>query len=258
MKKKLMATMALTAAISVANILPAFAYTADGPWGPEQHTTFGIQEGSGDEFKNQASFEVPLYVTMAAINEDTKKGEFATDRLITPKGYDIKNSATNAGSFIAVQSFDVEMYDTAKWSIVEKGNALTDDYHMTFRIGKVDLKAQTAGTAKTYATKNIYDNTTAADQGKKVFELKDGIFENTDGTLRILNAQEYLSSGTKNPGVGIELYGGIKPTVRTGKKDDGTAAQFKVVYHMVSTDENGNVKTAASYIGDDRNAAGYK
>ena len=256
MKKKLMATMALTAAISVANILPAFAYTADGPWGPEQHTTFGIQEGSGDEFKNQASFEVPLYVTMAAINEDNKKGEFATDRLITPKGYDIKNSATNAGSYIAVQSFDVEMYNTAKWSIVDAAPT-TNLYDMTFRIGKVNLKPQTAGTAKTYATDAVYQ-AAGTKKDQSVYPLKDGIFEKTDGTLKVLDAQEYLSSGTKNPGVGIELYGGIKSGVRTGKKDDGTAAQFKVVYHMVSTDEQGNVKTAASYIGDDRKAAGYK
>lgn len=249
-KKSVLITMALVAALSVGNALPVYAYTANGVWSNEQHTTFGIQEGTATDLTNQASFEVPLYVTMAAIDK-TDKGNFDPTKLVTPEGYDVKNSATKTGSYIAVQSFDVEMYQDATWEIIANGTAPATDKQMTFSIGTVNLEAQTKGTTKTYATKDVA--ATNADAVK----LAEGTFAKTDGALKPIDAQEYLSTGTQNPGKGIALSGTIQEATRTNN-GGGTAAQFRVIYHMVPTDENGTVKTAAAYVGDNKTEAGYK
>lgn len=237
-KVKLLSTMALAAVLSAGSVLPVFAYTANGAWSSEQHTTFGIQEGAETDFANQASFEVPLYVTMAAISD--------RDTLATPDGYDVKNSATKAGSFIAVQSLDVEMYQDATWSIVnDKADVGTDDKKMTFTMGTQKLVAQTSGTTVSYGvTGQNKDQTFAV-----------GTFAKAGSTLKELDAQEYLSSGTSNPGTGIKLSGDIYATTRA---KNTTTAQFRVIYHMVPTDGAGNVKTAATYVGDNKKDAGYK
>lgn len=246
-KVKLLSTMALAAVLSAGSVLPVFAYTADGAWSSEQHTTFGIQEGSATDFANQASFEVPLYVTMAAIDK-TNKGSFDPAKLVTPKGYDIKNSSTNAESYIAVQSLDVEMYQNATWEIITYGQVLSNAKEMTFKIGNLALTAQTKGTTRTYGTKDV--------QTKNV-DLADGIFAKKDGSLYPLGEQEYMSSHSKTPGSGIALEGTVQETTRTND-GAGTAAQFRVVYHMVPTDKTGTVKTAAAYVGDNKKDAGYK
>ena len=238
-KVKLLSTMALAAVLSAGSVLPVFAYTADGAWSSEQHTTFGIQEGSETDFANQASFEVPLYVTMAAIS--------GKDTLTTPDGYDVKNSATKEGSYIAVQSFDVEMYQNATWEIIDNNAIPASSKQMTFSIGTVNLSPQKKGTTKTYGTKGITADVT----------LTEGTFAAANGDLKVLNAQQYLSTGTQNPGKGIALAGKIQDTTRT-KDGNGTAAQFRVIYHMVPTDDAGNVKTAAAYVGDNKKEAGYK
>lgn len=246
MKKKVLMTTALVAALTIGNVMPVAAYTADGAWSKEQHTTFGIQEGKADDFAHQASFEVPLYVTMAAISTEDVNGKFPTDQLVTPEGYDIKNSSTKDNSFIAVESFDVEMYQSATWEIIESTATPTGKYQMTFRIGDVDLKAQTKGKTIKYGTKDAV--------GKNV-DLADNLFAGAGGVLKPLGAQQYLSNHSTTQGAGIPLYGKIASEVRT--KSNGTAAQFRIIYHMVPTDENGTKKAAAAYVGDDKKKAGY-
>lgn len=246
-KVKLLSTMALAAVLSAGSVLPVFAYTANGAWSNEQHTTFGIQEGTADDFANQASFEVPLYVTMAAIDKDNA-GSFPTDCLVTPAGYDVKNSATKDGSYIAVQSFDVEMYQDATWKIIDNNSVPIGSKEMTFSIGTVNLSPQEKGTTKTYGTKDVTNKDVA---------LTEGTFAAANGALKELNAQEYLSTGTQNPGKGIVLAGKIAEANRTNN-GAGTAAQFRVIYHMVPTDGAGNIKTAATYVGDNKKDAGYK
>mgnify|MGYP004606544287 CR=1 FL=1 len=249
MKKKLLMTTALVAALSIGNVMPVFAYTADGVWSNEQHTTFGIQEGSATDFAHQASFEVPLYVTMAAI-DNTDKGNFDPEQLVTPEGYDIKNSSTKADSYIAVESFDVEMYNTATWSIITFGSTPNTSKEMTFKIGNQELRAQTAGQTIKYGTKDVK-------QENKNVDLQDGIFAKTDGKLNPLGAQQYMSNHSTAPGKGIPLFGKIQATNRANN-GTGTAAQFRVIYHMVPTDKDGNKKTAAAYVGDNKTEAGYK
>lgn len=246
-KVKLLSTMALAAVLSAGSVLPVFAYTADGAWSDEQHTTFGIQEGTATDFANQASFEVPLYVTMAAIDK-TNKGSFDPTKLVTPKGYDIKNSSTAAESYIAVRSLDVEMNQNATWKIITYGQTPGTAKEMTFKIGNLTLTAQEKGTTLIYGTKDV--------QTKNV-DLADGIFAKTDGSLYPLGAQEYMSSHSKTSGSGIALEGTVQETTRSND-GTGTAAQFRVVYHMVPTDKQGAVKTAAAYIGDNKEEAGYK
>lgn len=243
--------MALAAVLSAGSVLPVFAYTANGAWSGDQHTTFGIQEGTQADFANQASFEVPLYVTMAAVsNADYEAGtpgkDFDPSKLVTPEGYDIKNSSTKGGSAIAIRTLDVEMYDTATWSIIENGQAPNGDKEMTFSIGTLNLKAQTKGTTHTYGIKGSGATTE--------FDAP-GTFSGTDGGMKELTAGQYMSTGSTNVGKGITLQGNIKSAVRT--KGD-TVAQFRVVYHMVATDGKGNVKTAAAYVGDNKKEAGYK
>lgn len=247
MKKKVLMTTALVAALTIGNVMPVAAYTANGAWSKEHHTTFGIQEGTATNFANQASFEVPLYVTMAAIDK-TDSGTFDPTKLVTPEGYDIKNSSTKDESFIAVQSLDVEMYQDATWKIITYGQTPAGPKEMTFKIGNLTLTAQDKGSTIIYGTKDV--------QNKNV-DLQDGIFAKTDGSLNPLGAQQYMSNHSTTPGAGILLSGAIQSADRTND-GKGTAAQFRIVYHMVPTDKNGTVKTAAAYVGDNKKDAGYK
>lgn len=246
MKKKVLMTTALVAALTIGNVMPVAAYTANGAWSKNQHTTFGIQEGKASDFAHQASFEVPLYVTMAAISTEDNDGKFPTDQLVTPEGYDIKNSSTKADSYIAVESFDVEMYQNATWDIITFNTEPTTAKQMTFKIGNVELRQQSKGTTIVYGTKDV---------ATKNVDLQDGMFAKADGKLNPLGAQQYMSTHTTTQTTGISLFGKIKSDVRT--KQGGTAAQFRIVYHMVPTDVNGTKQTAASYVGDDRKDAGY-
>lgn len=247
MKKKVLMTTALVAALTIGNVMPVAAYTANGAWSKEHHTTFGIQEGEAADFAHQASFEVPLYVTMAAIsNVNNDQNKFPTDELVTPEGYDIKNSSMKADSYIAVESFDVEMYQNATWDIITFGTIPATAKQMTFKIGNVELAQQSKGTTVVYGTKDV---------ATKNVDLKDGMFAKTDGKLYPLGAQQYMSTHTTAQTTGISLFGKIKSEART--KTNGTAAQFRVVYHMVPTDADGNKKAAASYVGDDKKDAGY-
>ena len=161
--RKVLATSVLTTAALIQAAMPAFAAgqsngsTIDQP---AAHTQFGIIESTKD-VSGQVSFEVPLYVTMAAVSNK--------NRMAVPSknAYYIENtskSIINADGVeeptepIGVTNMEVVGLDGG-WSIVatEPGDFTTKDdkkaHEMTFTLGKEVFKPMDATGQQT-----IYDN----------------------------------------------------------------------------------------------------
>ena len=226
MKKKIMAAM--LAALVLSQGMTAFANPSTNNPKGDEHTTIGIMESTTNV--GQASFEVPLYVTTAAISNQTA--------LVCPEGYDITNTAgTNGGRAIGVVRVSVEKLGT--WNLVSATPSGQYDVKMT--IGDLTLPAVSA--QNEVKTVNI-----ATEGQNSVF------YDNGKSKLQAIPSGKSLSvAAGGTDGKGLHITGEVKSVTRTNQK---AAAQFRIRYVISALDDAGD-PIGSTYVGDNRAAAGF-
>lgn len=234
MRKKLVGIM--LAVMVASQGMVAFAAPADNNPKGDQHTTIGIMEAEAPV--GQASFEVPLYVTTAAI-----KGQ---EDLMCPEGYDIKNTAKAPDAHnIGVLSVTVERVGT--WNTVS--TTLNSKYDVRLVIGDLVLPEVNAQT--TSSTVTFLDNSYTG--GKNAFFGQ----QNAAKLTAIKKGETLAQAGNQiAPGSanykGLEITGKVQAVDRTNVK---AAAQFRVTYVVSALDANGD-PIGNTYVGDNKAAAG--
>ena len=195
------------------------------------HTTFGVFESADKVSDKQVSFEVPLYVTMAA-----EKGKTA---MTLPKAdsYYIENTVEDAAKNpIGVVGLEVKEVEGNKWQIVGAGTA-AKQYDMSFKLGgytfdKINEVFYSMKDWKT-ATKNAAKTTFVDPQGGKGTTYKD-----QPGLIPI-------TGKTTIP---------MESTIANidNRQNSQTAGVFKVVYTVAMVDPDTNQPMASTYVGDSK------
>lgn len=213
------------------------------------HTTFSIIEAKQNP--NNVSFEVPLYVTMAAVNLKAD--------LMVPTNYDIYNTSgkldtdggvneledvdgVSQGFDIAVVGMDFTKLADAKYSTVETAAGSATDLQLT--IGGIVMPAIAATTTDEVTVKvdvTATDNAFYSVTGKKFAKISVGV------------DAEYDNPAAVNK-INIPIIGTLG-TAPTGLENLGAAAQFKVQYTVGALDENGDLMGSV-YAGDNKVLAG--
>ena len=240
MKKKLVGIM--LAVMVASQGMVAFAAPADNNPKGDQHTTIGIMEAT--EKVGQASFEVPLYVTTAAISKETA--------LMCPEGYDIKNTSKDPDAHsIGVLSVTVEKIskEAGSWNIVATpvettdvklviGDLVLPEVNSTTMKSTVDIRTNPAGQASVFygKTANKTDKVTVIPNGKTLSEAAGG---------PAVDAANYK---------GLDITGTVAAKDRQNKK---AAAQFRVTYVVSALDNQGD-PIGNTYVGDNKTAAGLQ
>lgn len=226
-KKRLLALM-LTPFVLSQSITALAAKADNNPTG-DQHTTIGIMESTTEV--GQASFEVPLYITTAAVT--------GKDRLICPTGYDIRNtSQTNA---IGVVSVTVEKVDGGSWDLVV--DTPTSDKKVKLTIGELVLPAVNDG----HKTETIQIATDTRAQNTVFYDAA------KNSKLRAIPVNQTLAQAAGGDvGNGLSITGLIQAKDRSNIK---AAAQFRVKYVVSALDANG-AAIGNIYVGDSKAAAG--
>lgn len=234
MKKKIMAAM--LAALVLSQGMATFAKPATNNPTGEEHTTIGIMESTTNV--GQASFEVPLYVTTAAI---TQKAD-----LVCPEGYDITNTAgTNGGRAIGVVSVTVDRLDNATWNTV-KAVPTTNKDDVQLSIGDLVLPVVNA-TTKSATVKIATDGQNTA------------FYDDDNNKIQAIANGQTLSQAAGGPAAGTAGYKGLGITGKIAKidrTDKGAAAQFRIRYVISALDAAGD-PVGSTYVGDDKTAAGF-
>ncbi len=235
MKKKKFAA-ALIATLAVTQSMTAFAAPANNSPTGDQHTTIGIMEAEKDI--SQVSFEVPLYVTTAAISGSTK--------LLCPDGYDIKNTSTTDP--IGVVSLTVER--VGDWNTVDSAPTTGNKQDVMLTIGDLTLPS---------VNENTSQNTVVFLDAKKSCAFYGKTTGKTD-KLTSIPAGQTLSQAAGGPAVteaaykGLGISGTVSNDTRTNKK---AAAQFRVTYVISMLDANGD-PLGNTYVGDNKAASGMQ
>lgn len=239
MKKRKKLVAAVLAALVVSQSMTALANPSDNNPKGDEHTTIGIMEATSEV--GQASFEVPLYVTTAAISDKAE--------LMCPEGYDIKNTSKgNDAHNIGVLSVSVERIGT--WDTVEGtpngknevkltiGELVLPAVNGTTKKQTVDIRTDAKGKASVFygRTTGKLDKVTAIEKGKTLAEAVNGVAP---------TAANYK---------GLTIEGTVQNTTRNNKK---AAAQFRVTYVVSALDDNGD-PIGNTYVGDDKTAAGLQ
>lgn len=235
MKKKLVGIM--LAVMVASQGMVAFAAPADNNPTGDQHTTIGIMEAT--EKVGQASFEVPLYVTTAAI-----KGQAD---LMCPEGYDIKNTAKDPDAHdIGVLSVKVERVGT--WNTVSTTPNTKNEVKLV--IG--DLILPEVNGTTTSKTVTFLDN--SYNSGDNAF------YKTATNKVTAIPKGQTLAQVGNNiaPGdanyKGLDITGTVQAVDRTNEK---AAAQFRVTYVVSALDDQGD-PIGNTYVGDDKAAAGLQ
>ena len=262
MKKKFIASAALTAMIAAQAAMPAMAaYNADNnPYG-DQHTTFGVRETNDTTLPGQVSFQVPLYVTMVA-----RKGQTKMD---VPDNYKIQNNAkANATELneIGVVKVTAEHLGS-DWKVKEKlGTGADKAKDMTFKMGGLNL-AKKLNKKATADYELVTSELTTKGQKNVVFDVSGKVDEDYKKAIAPVAGTKFANATGDSVAV-ISADGGnvvydLESTItneadRDGKKD--TVAVFKVVYTVAALDKDNHkpVTSVNTYIGEDAGAAGYK
>lgn len=228
-KKKLL--LALVAALAVSQGIPVLAAPATNKPTDDQHTTIGIMEAEKDI--SQTSFEVPLYITTAAVSNSTK--------LLCPTGYDIKNTAPDGK--IGVVSMTVQK--VGDWNTVETAPNPGSKQDVMLTIGDFTLPSVNQTTTQKTVVFSEKKTTCA--------------FYKNNG-LTAIPAGETLAqaAGGKGPTEegykGLDITGTVSNDTRTNKK---AAAQFRITYIVSALDDTG-AAIGNTYVGDDKAASGMK
>lgn len=239
MKKRKKLVAAVLAALVVSQSMTALANPSDNNPKGDEHTTIGIMEAETEV--GQASFEVPLYVTTAAISGKAE--------LMCPEGYDIKNTSKgNDAHNIGVLSVSVEKIGT--WDTVKTAPITNTQVKLT--IGDLVLPAVDNTTKKktvdiikdTEAHTSVFYGKTAGKDTKVTAIAKDQTLSEAAGGVAP------TAAGYK----GLDITGTVQNTTRTNKK---AAAQFRVTYVVSALDDAGD-PIGNTYVGDDKTAAGLQ
>lgn len=203
-------------------------YTAD-QLKANGHTTFGVFESKTAVVSGQVSFEVPLYVTMAATN--------GTDKMTLPKEgeYYIKNTAKNpTDEPIGVVGLKTEALQGG-WTVVKATPA--DKKEMTFKLGGYQFeKADNVF----YTPDNWKDKATTVTT-----------FVNPTGGAGVNAGQPGLVPITDK--VTIPMESDIANV--QDRENTKTAGVFKVIYTVASVDKETNQPKANTYVGDNEETA---
>lgn len=237
MKKKLIGIM--LAVMVASQGMVAFAAPANNNPTGDQHTTIGIMEADKDI--SQASFEVPLYITTAAVSNNNK--------LLCPTGYDIKNTSKAADAPpIGVLSLTVEKVAGSTWDIVN--NTPTADKKVQLSIGDLPLpevndttRSSTVSFLTTKPTCAFYGKT--AGKPNKLTEIRSGQTLSEAAGGPAVNADNYA---------GLGISGTVQAIARTNQK---AAAQFKITYVVTTLDTQGE-PIGNTYVGDNKAASGMQ
>lgn len=234
MNKKLFA--AVIAALAVSQGVPVMAAPATNSPANGQHTTIGILEAVSKDISN-ASFEVPLYITTAAVSNDAN--------LLCPENYDIKNTGT---ANIGVLSLTVAKAANSTWDTVEADPS--DDKKVKLTIGGLTLPEVNTNTSSATVT-FLKTQNNCAFYGKTAGKTN---------KLTAIEANKTLSEAAKTTAADTVTNDGLKITGKVVSKDRTNlkaAAQFKVTYVVSALDDNGD-PIGITYAGDDENIAGLK
>lgn len=295
--KRIVATALLTATAMMQLTTTALAAKTDNAatdtrsdsYNNTAHTTFGVIETDKD-VSGQVSYEVPLYVTMAATP--------GRNNMLLPeaKEYYIENTSPDIvdgknpieTNPIGVTSLKVVGLDTNTWKIrkkqfVAKTEQNKDEYErenvegnahlMSFSLGKIQL----GDDDKPWEGKfehTLFDESMAADgknqssthwnklkASNQFVEFEGYIHKGgLDGQQEVKdNALVKIGKGAMRMNVELEsTIANLTPENRKNGGDTSTTGLFKVQYTLAALDENGQPKTAAVYAGDDWTLAGYK
>ena len=267
-KKKVLTSLVLGTAMVSQVAVPVFAANQDNnspAKNPDAHTTIGISEVSAKDAEGldptlNVSFEVPLYVTTAAVG-----GE---DALRTPTKYDISNSGKRGIVVTRVQIEKLAAWDTVTTAPAADAQNKTK---VKLTIGGLDMPATAGKNVKVEAddlAKNGKESVFSKDEKYKIIPKKDET-KNENGkasTSKGNTGKDYVTTE------GIKLAGAIANVERTAVP---AASQFKVTYTVSAitktADENydkvqgGNDGLAGkneivgfTYVGDDKAAAQLK
>lgn len=182
-------------------------------------TTFGIFET--DRHPRQVSFEVPLYVVVAAVEGSSQVLAPA------PGSYCIANT-TGAHSNIGVLGMSIEKVPGATWNTVEGTPATSREIRLS--IGDYVMPALSADLEKKKVA--IYD-----DQKDTKFTKKE--------KLRDQIVYQAIRPGEK---IDLDIAGTV--TNEASRTYKAVAAQFKIIYFVSALDEN-NRPIGNVYVGND-------
>lgn len=273
-KKKILTSLVLGTAMVSQVAVPVFAKeqtnttpneNAANPneWKADSHTTIGITEVGKDDLidgdldkTTNVSFEVPLYVTTAAISGKTV--------LAAPKTYDIQNNGTRG---IVVTRMQIEKLANSTWSTVEDDTEVENDAkNVKLAIGgltmpatkqageKVDAKLAVTGTNNAFTTGEKYN---VIEKGGKTLSTSEA------NKAKDINKANRNDADTAN--IGLAIVGKVKNV--EDRQNKAAASQFRVTYVVSAitkkADENigdGTVDkdkiVGFTYVGDDKAAAG--
>lgn len=271
-KKKILTSLVLGTAMVSQVAVPVFAKTqtnetpnqeatGDNEWKADSHTTIGISEISEEDAKEDnidktqnVTFEVPLYVTSAAVENE--------DSLRTPTTYDITN---NGNRGIVVTAMKIEKLGA--WSTVATdGEVGTDAKKVHLSIGNLTMSAASELNKKVDVPVVKAGQTTAFNSEMKYKVIGKNEKLSTSKANKTAADTMVNKVGTNN--VGLKISGKIAATTR---KSVGAAAQFKVTYTVSAitkaaqteydkkgndglVDNNGVI--GLTYVGDDKAASG--
>lgn len=234
-KRNFLTTAALAALVATQMAMPIMAAPATNqiPAGSDQHTTIGIVEASSKSAA-QASFDIPMYLVVAAVNNETV--------IEKPTNYGIKNTATDKNANpIGVTKMQIEnlaVYndqdlDNSGWVSVGEMGALNNKRQIKLQLGSLWMPDTSTSGKNVKVDVPIEVGSTfraADDSGDKVYKpIKQG---------------EFLD---------LTVNGTVKPEART---DGKASSQFKVTYTVSPLDKTTNKPLSAVYVGDDKTDAG--
>ena len=291
--KKALATGVLTTAAMLQAAMPVFAANQSNG-SPETdraaHTLFGVMESEKD-VSGQVSFEVPLYVTMAAVSKKTnmavpsKEAYYIENTSKSIINADGKEEATEP---IAVVGMSVEG-KSGGWDIVEYSTDLTlpaaTDKQMTFKLANIEFPAmkgdnengvtlysndkddtvnywglEVTPTLVTKGSQFFTYNANGYDTAEsKALEKKKAVTGNPDNVTddqinKAKSKVKFTSIGTQAKRLEINMDSKIASKDRA---DKGTTGVFKVVYTIAALDKYGQPRKAGVYAGDNWKDAGY-
>ena len=282
------AMMQLTTTALAAKTDNAATDTRSDSYNNTAHTTFGVIETDKD-VSGQVSYEVPLYVTMAATP--------GRNNMLLPeaKEYYIENTSPDIvdgknpieTNPIGVTSLKVTGLPTNTWKIrqkpfvakteqntaeYEQDNVQSNAHLMSFSIGKIKLGNDTTPWVGEF-NETMFDQSVNVDgvktskhwknlQTGNQFVIKDGWNNpngNGQGVPKLENSLAKIGKGAMRMNVELEsTIANLAADDRKNGGDTSTTGLFKVQYTLAALDENGQPKTAAVYAGDDWTLAGYK
>ena len=249
-KKKVLTSLVLGTAMVSQVAVPVFAakQTNETPnTNPDAHTTIGILESDETDLtKLNVSFEVPLYVTTAALSGKTA--------LTTPKTYDIKNTGENT---IVVTGMNFEKISADdQWVTVDQGQVTGDkaEKKVALKIGDVNMPAVSKQGEKVpvnikTAASNAFYSATKYNAITK------------DSTLAKSPTNEG-SLGVETNKTGLKIEGTIAAATREKTNPNTNVPQFKVTYLISAVKAGTDNKQITddkligyTYVGDDKSQA---